>query len=701
MPGLIPPNQAVNAVGSASQPALRLISNAELDARTEAEKIQAEAPIPSLVAHLKRLWESAKTAKEPIQRQILEDYRQRNGEYEAETLAAIRETGGSEIYMLLTMNKCRTMQAWFSDVMLPEGDRPWDLETSPIAEVDPFTEMQIKQAVAQQVMEIFQAQGVMPGKEEVIGMLEGMREEVLGRIEEEAESRKQKMVNQIEEDLVEGGFPDAFKAQLYDFVTTVGGIVVGPSMQKRHTLTWRQEGEAFVPVEGEDIKKCYRRASPLDIYPSSNSSGPQDGFLFEHQRLPQSDLFAMIGAPGFDELAIKAVLDEYGRGGLREWMWHDNERSQVEQKTHYSHENNENTIDTLVFWGPIRGQLLMEFGMQGLDPYRSYEANAWMVGRYLIGVRLNRSPAGMRPYHISSLEQIPGSFWGHGLSYMLRDDQRMCNASARACANNMGIASGPQTVINDISRLPANESVSQMYPWRVWQFGPDPIGTSHRPPIEFFQPNSNANELLAVYTFFSNHADEFVPSYFSGQQGGGGAADTAAGLSMLMSNATKTAKDGVRNLDGGIVRPVVRQTYVSNMLYHDDPSIKGDLNVVARGAMSLMAREQQTIRRQEFLNNTNNPTDQAIIGLAGRAELLREVAKTLDMPADKIVPDPEALDEQHKQQQIQMGVQQALQGVAQQLGMSPQDMAAAVQGGQTRATDAAGNPVNGQDTAVF
>jgi len=59
---------------------------------------------------------------------------------------------------------------------------------------------------------------------------------------------------------------------------------------------------------------------------------------------------------------------------------------------------------------------------------------------------------------------------------------------------------------------------------------------------------------------------------------------------------------------------------------------------MARGAVSLMQLETLQLRRNEFLTATANPIDSQIVGPEGRAEILREVAKGLEMDVNRVVP---------------------------------------------------------------
>ena len=61
------------------------------------------------------------------------------------------------------------------------------------------------------------------------------------------------------------------------------------------------------------------------------------------------------------------------------------------------------------------------------------------------------------------------------------------------------------------------------------------------------------------------------------------------------------------------------------------------VKVVARASEHLVIAEQLQLRRTEFLERTNNPIDMQIIGMEGRAEILRETSKSLKM-SDDIVP---------------------------------------------------------------
>ena len=201
------------------------------------------------------------------------------------------------------------------------------------------------------------------------------------------------------------------------------------------------------------------------------------------------------------------------------------------------------------------------------DEAKEYDANVWAVGNYIIKAVLNYDPLGEKPYAKTSFIKCPGAFWGKGIPEIIEDLQNICNAAARALVNNMGISSGPQVEVN-LERIPPNEDITQLHPWKIWQVTNDPLGSS-APAVRFTQPDDNANTLLGVYDKFSKLADDQsgIPSYVYGDLNVQGAGRTSSGLSMLMGAAGKGIRQVVMHIDNEIIKPIVYRQFVYNMRY--------------------------------------------------------------------------------------------------------------------------------------
>ncbi len=689
MPGMQmntrPPGDA-EILGRRKRPALRLVGNRELAEMEEARKpqpVDTSRLEDALVAHVSRLWEPAKRAKtSKIEKEILEDYRQRNSEYDDDVLAEIRKQGGSEIYMSLTATKARSLEAWILDTLLPAGDPAFEITPTPVPDLGEEQHQQIQMQFMGEVQQAM-AMGVMPTPEDMHSMLDGMAEEMEQRIKDAADGAADKMQTLIEDNLAEGGWKQAVSDAVYDFVATKACIIHGPTMRQSSVLEWVRNPATgrTEPQSKIVLRKHYERISPMDIYPSPDSRGPNDGYLFHRQRTLPQDLYGMKGAPGFSDEAIDTVMREHAQGGLREWMYRDYERAQIEQHDASLFDNTERRIDVLIYNGPIAGKILQSYGAQGVDdPLAEYEVRMWYVGQYVIGLRIVTTPARIRPYHVASMEAVPGSFWGYGLCYLIRDKQNMCNAAARAISNNAGIASGPQVVYDDIGRMPEGEQITSLYPWKAHQFNRDEHSSQNtRPPLSFMQPDMHVAELFVVYDKFSAMVDELVPSYMSGNQNISGAGRTASGLSMLMNQASKTVKRSITNFALGVITGAIELTWLMNMLYEDDESIKGDMTIQVTGPAKALIQEHQQVRRAEFLAATNNPTDMQIVGLGGRSKVLREIASGLGI--DDVIPDEDSITSMQQQGEVQMQVEQAVSRIGQALGMEPEFLMTILQQG--------------------
>jgi hypothetical protein len=154
--------------------------------------------------------------------------------------------------------------------------------------------------------------------------------------------------------------------------------------------------------------------------------------------------------------------------------------------------------------------------------------------------------------------------------------------------------------------------------------------------------------------------------------------NTASGLSMLMNSAAKGLRRAISSIDSNVIAPTILQTFVHEMVYNEDETIKGDCNIVPRGAAAILIRESAQQRRIQFLGMTANPIDMQILGVKGRAALLRETATAMELPVDEVVPDDEALDQQQQAQaqQAQAQAQAMQQAEMQKAQMEQQNMQA-------------------------
>jgi hypothetical protein len=627
---------------------------AEAKAQVDAEERAHAQVVSSLAAHIKAFWEVAYRHKQPIEEQMLENVRQIAGQYSDTKAEEIKASGLPLIYMQITSVKCRAAKSWIRDVLMPAGDKPWSLKQTKIPSLPPEMKFQLMQEIQRQAIQAMQATGQPVSQDQIQQAVSSMEGKIKEKLKAQGEQRINAMTEVIEDQLSEGGWEKAFNDVLSDIVDFPAAIMKAPVLRRKKKMKWSQE-EGGLTV-GEDIQPEVERVDPFSFYPAPGITDPNDGDCIEIHDYTADDIFNLIGLPGYDEDEIRAVMQEHQYSGLANWTRESLRSARYKARGHSNGSStDEKTIEAMEFWGSVQGKKLLDWGKTELeipDPDAMYDVMAVMIGSHVICVRLNPDPLGDKPYSKACFEEIPGSFWGQGVPDLIRDCQSVCNAAARALVANMGISSGPQVAVNTGSLLPGEE-IEQMYPWKIWQLDFSKGQSGSRPPIEFFQPNPNTDALMAVFKEFSSLADEYsgIPAYSYGVGSSvGGAGKTASGLSMLMNAASKSIKNVVKHIDSGIISSAIYRFYVHNMLWHEDQSIKGDAQVIARGALSLVAKEQNQMRIQELLAQTGNEIDMSIIGIEGRAELLRKTMQGVDVSADFIPTDEELA---HRQSQIQ------------------------------------------------
>jgi hypothetical protein len=635
--------------------------------RKKSEQTQAQPIIAPLAGFVRQCFQDALQAKRmTVFDRMLRSVRARRGEYDPQKLQAIRELGGSEIFTNLTSVKCRAAASWVRDVMMGQGEeRPWKIEPTPVAEVPEDVGEIITNAVKKQILDAWGQGGDMDDASVLQATL-AARDAAMAEVQEMAHAAAARMADLMEDQLIEGGYYEAMDAFIDDLTTFPTACLKGPIVRRKPVLKWVKGADGkYTPQTSIELKLGWERVSPFKIFPSPSATTVDDGYMIEQQTLSRGDLNQLIGVEGYDDASIRMVLQDYGNGGLRDWMSGLAEITDAEGKSTVNlMKNPDGLIDALQFWGSVPGQWLIDWGMdpkQVPEPTKEYHVEAWLIGSYIIKAVVNYDPLNRKPYFKASFEDVPGSWWGNSVCDLVDDDQQVVNAAARALINNVGLASGPQVVVN-ISRLAAGEKITQLKPWKIWQVVDDPQSPGSNasdPPVRFDQPDSNAQELVGIIEKFTDLADEHsgVPKYLSGGTTGG-AGRTASGLSMLINNAGKAIKQVISSVDIGVTEPMLRQLYTHNMLYADDPALKGDVNIRATGANALLIKETVQQRRTEFLAATANPTDMQIVGVLGRAAILREIAKDLGMDVNDVVPSPEVLKAKFAAQQQMLAQQQ-------------------------------------------
>jgi hypothetical protein len=607
---------------------------------------------------------------------LIEALRTFNGQYSPTKIMEIQKFGGSEVYARVIAQKCRAASSLLRDIYLGQ-DRPWSLRPPANPKIPDEIMQSLEQLLQSESQMVAQQQGHPPNQSDAFMRRQALIEEAEDAAKKKAASQARDSEDQIESLLRDGGFYHALAEFLVDLPIFPFACIKGPVVKVVPEVTWPPGGGT--PAVTQKPKLTWNRVSPFDIWFTPGVSDIANANVIEKQQVTRAELNDLLDLPGYNQAELLAVLDEYGRGGLYDnWDTTDAERAVLESKENPAW-NRSAMISMMEFNGNVQGRVLQEYGLAVPNELRDYAVQVWVIGSHVIKAHLSPSPRQRHPYFLTSFEKVPGTPVGNGLTDLLADVQEVANATLRSLVNNVSIASGPQVVIND-DRLSPEENGDDLYPWKRWHVRNDPVGNNAQVPISFFMPTSNSQPMIAVYEKFIDIADDVsaIPKYVGGQSGGG-AGRTASGLAMLMGNASKILQTVSANIDRDVVETAMLNLLDLIMLTDTSGLLTGEEKVSVQGVDVAIQRETLRQRQIEFLQATINPTDQKIVGLKGRAAILRSVARTIGLDGEEVVPTEDQMEKmqaQEKQaaqagggmqQQIQEGVQQGVEAGVQRI----------------------------------
>lgn len=580
----------------------------------------------ALANYVREAFNEAETHKRSIgiEARLIRNLYAKKGEYDPAEMVDPE----IDINIAIAALKARAAEAWMTDILLNNIDKPWTMTPTPIPDLPEIMRDEIVQMLMAELSSITSMADLKERAKE-------LKTVALDKIIETAAKAASKMEQVCDDQLQEGGLRDTLSALIEDISTYPAVFVRGPVVISSKRAEWKNNK---FTAKMESTPNC-RSINPFDAFPSPTSKTTQDGqFFIERARMLPGLLYNSIGVKSFDETNIRRALEDY-ESGYSLNLAVDSERDRLEQKEQ-ALSSKRSTIDVLIYNGLVPGKYLIEHNVLVDDPQKHYECEIWLAGSFVIKAALNPNLLDRRPIHSTSYVKINRSIWGQSVIDLVYDAMRVCNAAARHIVRNMGYSSGP---IGECAsdRLADGMAPQNIEPYKMYNVTPDLSGTG-APVFRFTNINSVANELLAVYEKFSALADDLsgIPPYVLGNPEVAGAGRTLGGLSMLMGNAAKGIKRVQLNIDNEVIAPLVNAYYMYNMEVSDDTSIKADVAIIARGATGLLQRELAQSKLIEILqllgpfvpNWDNLPS--------GIKVILREILKQTGLPVDDIIADP-------------------------------------------------------------
>jgi len=497
------------------------------------------------------------------------------------------------------------------------------------------------------------------------------------------------MEKKIHDQLEESGASKHLRSTAFEMALFGTGVMKGPFAVDKEYPNWDEEGDYDPTIK---TVPQVSHVSVWNFYPDPDANNMDEAqFVIERHKMSRSQLRALKKRPHFRSEVIEAAIAE-GEDYTRE-SWEDD-------LSDYAPEHGVDRFEVLEYWGMCDIDMLLEQevdipkDLQSLD---ELQVNVWICNGKLIRMVLNPFKPSTIPYMAAPYELNPYSFFGVGIAENMDDTQTLMNGFMRMSVDN-AVLSGNLLIEVDETNLVPGQDLS-VYPGKVFRRqggapGQAIFGTKF--------PNVS-QENLQLFDKARQLADEStgLPSFAHGQTGVSGVGRTASGISMLMNAASGSVKTVIKNVDDYLLKPLGEGLFRFNMQFDFDKSLKGDLEVKARGTESLMANEVRSQRLMQFLQVASNP---ALAPFAKFQYVIREIAKAMDLDPDKVTNN---MDEAALQAELMKQFQAPLDNQQQQqqppAGTDPMDPTGA--GGATIGTGVAptpgeqgftGTPQNGQ-----
>lgn len=528
-----------------------------------------------------------------------------------------------------------------SDAMTAAAQELFVLKPSPNVTLPPERVTAIVQGVRQQLDELTSL-GIIPTLEDVTAGAQVMLKAEEQKSAADAERAAQELTKIVKDRLVEVGFNDTFIEALRDYTTYPAMVVKAPASLLRMQRKWGTGGLSFQ----RDWVRGVERVNPVNFFLAPNATGPQpheSDYIIEVRRLTPEELVSLIGQDGYDaeELQRAARLYERGHVEMQDGSFSvmmDTAGTSVSMGDSYTRAN---AFDVRVHYGRVKGSLLQQMGIEVDNPMASYEAEIAVLGECVLRAVLNPDPAGRRPFAMASFYPSNRSAWGASPVSVVRTIQRSVTTLYVAMIGDAALAGNHIEV--DPSRLSAEDknpkNAVRPRQVRIVKAGGDGAKAVR---IDSVAPNTAAYSAEIERHISMAHEMIGIPRMAFGQTAGSGTIGrTAGGVAAMLNQASKGIRDALLNLERRIIEPVVQAFADYELMWSKELSVRGDVNVQARGITGLMEQQaavddlQWALQSLSSIADKVNPiTGQPIVPPTAVPMLLFRMFKLRGVPTD-------------------------------------------------------------------
>ena len=493
------------------------------------------------------------------------------------TPSAHQKNARSKVYLNITKPKTDIAVARVQEMLVPNDDKPWGIEPTPIPEL-----VEAARGKSQELLTL--ADGTQATAEQVAKVAM-----------DRAGTAAEKMADWIEDQLVEGSVYAEMRRVIRDAGRIGTGILKGPFPVAREQRKWQTKEGITELIKAFKTSPTSKKIDPRDFFPDpacgenihNGSYVVERDYSTARQLRRLSKVQNPDGSPAYDVAAIADALREGPKERARDANRQDDRPGDTQTDS--------DVFELYYYYGDIEPETLIETGVPA-DTLReedlylaSVPAIVTMLNDRPIKVAVNPMETGEFPFDVFPWEPVEGQVWGRGVPRKMAVAQRILVAATRALMENAGISAGPQIAITEGALKPVDGNYA-ITGRKLWKFNPTDLVTDITKAMQVWQIGSAQQELAAIIQFALQMADELtnLPMLLQGQQGS--APELLGGMQMLMQNASAPLRVIAKQYDDYLIAPHLKRYYDWGM-QNGPAEAKGDMQVQARGSTALLQRE--------------------------------------------------------------------------------------------------------------
>ncbi|PCJ39133.1 MAG: hypothetical protein COA71_14550 [SAR86 cluster bacterium] len=373
------------------------------------------------------------------------------------------------------------------------------------------------------------------------------------------------------------------------------GILKGPIPVKDTKIMYKNGKVINIEqIKPASVRVFYRNFFPD---PACGEDIHNGNYTWEKDEITRSYLQKLKNVPGYINEQIDRVIEEGPFVAYKEFK-DDMDTPGLKQ---YSY-TKKNMYEIWYYHGSIhKDDLLIMDMLSDRKDYSHHEDNDndWffvqltMVNNRVLKASISHMQNGAFPYDVMVWQRRLGLPWGIGLARQIRTSQRMVTGATRHMMDNAGAAGGPMLFV-DTNLIQAADGVNSIEPWKVYVGADDYDPSKHHVGngIQYILAPMVQEELQKIIELGLKMAEETtgMPLILQGQVSQD-TPDTLGGMILQNNNASSMLRRVARLYDDYITKPHIQRYYNHLLQFVDDDSLKGDFNIIALGASSLIERE--------------------------------------------------------------------------------------------------------------